>query len=111
MSRPVVMAVIGFAALGVAGCAQTDPYLRPGVWQPIGSNTLNLAAMVERPSDLIRGRGTAGTPGVEAAPAVARFWAGRPARLPNTATSSVTSGTPVAQATGGIAGTTAAGAN
>lgn len=77
--------LIVLAALPLlAGCDAVDPYRRAGMWQPTGANTLNLAAMVERPGDLVRGRGTRGTPGVEAAPAVSRYWAARAAPLPST---------------------------
>ena len=48
------------SALGLlvlAGCAAIDPYRRPGMWQPSGAPTGNLAVMLENPYDLVRGRG------------------------------------------------------
>ena len=81
MTGPARACLAGLVLL-LGGCAETDPYRRIGAWQPNGANSLNLAAMLVQPRDLIRGRGTTGTPGVEATPAVTRFWAGRPAPLP-----------------------------
>ena len=68
-------AVLG-ALLALTACANTDPYLKPARWQPTGANAVNLARMVTRPTDLIRGRSDAGTIGVEATPPVARLWSG-----------------------------------
>lgn len=38
--------------LALAGCTQTDPYTREGVWRPNGANDANLRAMVAVPADL-----------------------------------------------------------
>ncbi len=72
-------------ALSVTGCAATDPYERPAMWQPEGANAGNIAAMIERPSDLRRGRGDLGPIRVEGQLAVARIWEGRERPLPNDA--------------------------
>lgn len=66
----------------LAGCAETDPYLRPGMWQPSGVNNINLAAMVANPNDLIRGRGNRGVYGAQATAPVARLWSGVLTPLP-----------------------------
>ncbi len=87
----------------VVGCAETDPFQRTGMWQPTGANTLNLAAMVATPRDLIRGRGVVGTPGIEAAPAVARYWANRPTALPSTTSQATSQGQGRAGSGGGAA--------
>ena len=79
-------------ALLLAGCAETDPYQRTGMWQPVGANTLNLAAMVVNPNDLLRGRGTTATPGIEAVPPVLRYWANRPTVLPTTSSQAASAG-------------------
>ncbi len=68
----------------VAGCTETDPYHREGMWKPTGVNTLNLASMLDNPNDLVRGRGARGTPGVEAALGVQLYWADNPKPLPST---------------------------
>ena len=82
--RRVAGLLTGFAVvLAAAGCAETDPYMRPGLWQPTGANALNLAAMVERPSDLLRGRGTRGSPAFEALPPVGRIITGKLTPLPS----------------------------
>lgn len=39
--------------ISLAGCKQTDPYMREGVWRPNGANDANLRAMVAVPSDLV----------------------------------------------------------
>ena len=41
--------------LALAACAMEDPLTRPGLWQPIGANATNLAAMVADPQDLVTG--------------------------------------------------------
>ena len=61
----------------LAGCAETDPYSRPGMWQPEGANGANLAAMVERPSDLVRGRSDRTAITRESRDAVERLWGDR----------------------------------
>ena len=92
------------SSLLLAGCTATDPYHRMGMWQPTGAPALNVAAMVQNPRDLIRGRGTSGFPGAEAAPGVTRYWEGKPLPLP-------TSDSQTGGAGQGRAGSTAAGTN
>lgn len=70
-------ALVGLFALSVSACAITDPYLRPGAWQPEGANAGNIAAQLERPTDLHRGRATGRPLPVEAQLAVARIYEGR----------------------------------
>jgi len=47
-------------ALLVAGCDTylTDPYQRPGTYNPTGVNDANLRVMVANPHDLVEGTGT-----------------------------------------------------
>ena len=66
-------AVLILAAL--CGCTAADPYAREGMWQPSGANSLNLAAMVSDPHDLIRGHGEAGAQPVQATTAMDRLLA------------------------------------
>jgi len=69
------------AALGLlllSGCAATDPFHRPGAWRPEGVNQANIAAMVARPADLLRGRDAGGTDSPLATAAVTRLWEGAP---------------------------------
>ena len=66
-------ALLILAAL--CGCTAADPYAREGMWQPNGANSLNLAAMVANPYDLIRGRGDAGAQPVQATTATDRLLA------------------------------------
>lgn len=58
----------------MAGCAETDPYRRSGMWQPEGANAANIAAMVERPSDLIRGRSDRMPETRQGRDAIERLW-------------------------------------
>lgn len=71
-----------FATLALSGCAQLDPFQREGIWKPSGVNDANIAATVDNPADLARGRedarGTVRTPTI----AVDRLWAGAPAQRP-----------------------------
>jgi hypothetical protein len=72
-------------ALFVAGCDSylTDPYLRPGTYNPTGDNDANLRAMVANPHDLVEGTPLGLAGGAEAAPPVARVLAGKRYPLPN----------------------------
>lgn len=78
--------------LALGGCAETDPFLRPAQWQPEGTNSRNLAAMVTTPRDLIRGRGATGSPGIEGGPAVARYWSGKAVPLPTSSSQGAAAG-------------------
>jgi hypothetical protein len=71
-------------ALLVAGCSYdtTDPYQRPGTYNPTGDNDANLRAMVANPHDLVEGTGPGLSTGAEAAPPVARLLAGKRYPLP-----------------------------
>ena len=89
MSRPVARRVTAALLLGapllgmLAGCDVTEPYQRPGMWTPTGSNAANLAAMVQNPGDLVQGRAAGDSDGVVAAAAVERLRDGRVKPLPN----------------------------
>ncbi len=72
-------------ALLVAGCNTydlTDPYQRPGTYNPTGANDANLRVMVANPHDLVEGTGVGVSTGAEAAPPVARVLAGKRYPLP-----------------------------
>src|SRR6478672_1849313 len=71
-------------ALLVAGCDTylTDPYQRPGTWNPTGDNDANLRVMVANPHDLVEGTGQSTSAGAEAGPPVARVLAGKRYPLP-----------------------------
>lgn len=69
-------------APALPACKQTDPYVRPGDWRPLGANAANLRAMVADPGDLYQGRAAATSPGDLAAAAVARLRADAVKRLP-----------------------------
>ena len=76
-------------SLACSGCtAGPDPYDRPGMWRPQGANAGNIAAMVERPSDLVRGRGERSTERFTGQDAVLRYWQDRARPLPNSSSSS-----------------------
>ena len=67
MTRPALLLL-----LLLAGCAGGggDDYLRPGTWQPAGTNDVNLRAMLVDPAHAVRGvaapneRGQAGSAAV-----------------------------------------------
>ena len=79
--RPVLSASI--LLLGLAGCAQSDPYTRDGMWQPEGINDRNLAAMVANPADLLTGHGEPRPEPQVATAAVTQFLAGHAKQLPS----------------------------
>jgi len=66
--------LLGTATL--AGCAQTDPFNRAGIWQPSGANAANIASMAANPADLTRGRGDPPSNLRTATGAVERLWKG-----------------------------------
>ena len=78
--------------LWLSGCAETEPYQKAGMWQPTGANALNLAAMVQNPADLIRGKGARGFDAREAGAPVQRLLAGNPTPLPSSSAQSGASG-------------------
>ena len=73
----------------VAGCSETDPVLTPRLWNPVGVNETNIAAMVASPSDLVRGVDEPGSDGVRAAIAVQRLETNRVKALPDSGLSEV----------------------
>ena len=72
-SRVLRSFTIAAGLLMLSGCAMTDPYQRPGVWRPLGSNDANWEMQVARASDLVQGRGTHDVDGDAAAAAVDRL--------------------------------------
>ena len=92
MQRPVVPPISALAgvlllgSLALAGCSQTDPYQRSGIWKPSGVNESNIASMVANPADLSRGRSEPNGTVRTATTAVDRLWRG-PAPAPAAAPS------------------------
>jgi hypothetical protein len=78
-------------ALVITGCSYdlTDPFQRPGTYNPTGVNDANLRVMVANPHDLVAGEGTGASIGAEAAPPVARVLAGKRYPLPQLNAASV----------------------
>ena len=69
----------------LAGCTvppHSDPFDRPGSWQPTGVNDANLRAMVAEPAHLQRGVGTQTDLGMTAVPPVDRLINGERPALP-----------------------------
>ncbi len=77
----VVLILLVFAG-GTSACSQLDPYSRTGMWQPEGTNSVNLAVMAAYPRDLLRGHGDPGPQPVLATAAARRLLAGVPKPLP-----------------------------
>jgi hypothetical protein len=76
--------------LALAGCNQTDPYLRDGVWRPTGVNDDNLRAMVAVPSDLLAAMPPAPAHGGLAAAAVRRLLQDHVRPLPDSGVAQIT---------------------
>ena len=72
---PCVAAALGLLAL--TGCDQTDPLTRNYVWHPTDVNLHNIAAQVDNPEDLLRGRESAGRRSAQESDAVTRLWGGK----------------------------------
>jgi hypothetical protein len=78
------------ALVATAGCAMVDPYARPGIWRPMGSNEMNFELQVARAADLVKGRGVDDdADGNTAAAAVDRLQRDKVKPLPSTGISSV----------------------
>jgi hypothetical protein len=75
--------------LVLAGCKQTDPYLRQGVWRPNGANEANLRAMVVVPSELVSAAPAAPADGGLSATALNRLRHDQVRRLPDTGVAQV----------------------
>lgn len=83
--RKTLMAGLLVATPLLAGCTvppYSDPFDRPGTWQPTGVNEANLRAMAADPAHLQRGVGTTTALGAEAVPPVDRLFRGQRAALP-----------------------------
>ena len=85
MNRLIVFSL----SMALAACAMVDPLTRPGLWQPIGANDTNLAAMVADPQDLVTGVPDRTADGQIAAAAVARYRAGKVKDLPDVSISKI----------------------
>lgn len=79
-----------------AACNQMDPYTRSGMWQPVGVNSRNLAAMVANPDDLVEGRGVAGANSTLAINAVTRLRDGKVKLLPGASSMATSVAAPAA---------------
>ena len=67
-------ALLCVALLGLlAGCADTDPLQRQGLWRPNHANETDLRAMVADPADLVAGRGDPAGDGPAAVAAIERL--------------------------------------
>lgn len=87
--------VLCVAPLLAAGCAQIDPYQRPGMWQPDDAIDRNIAAMAQDPGDVVHGRGAAGPSLKTGATAVDALWRDKVKPLPdNSAIGTTATGPP-----------------
>ncbi len=74
-------AVTGAALL--AGCAETDPLTRQGLWNPTHVNRADITLMAANPADLVRGTGETTSSGVMAAAAIDRLYTNKLKKLPD----------------------------
>lgn len=74
------------AGVGVAlsACSSMEPLKQPYTWRPLHVYDANIAAQVERKSDLVAGRHLGPNDGHEAADAVQRWRDGKVRTIPNT---------------------------
>ncbi|MGG5817308.1 hypothetical protein [Falsiroseomonas sp. HW251] len=83
--RTRLIAGLMLVAPVLAGCTVppwSDPFDRPGTWQPTGANEANLRAMAQNPADLERGQGATTAQGATAFRPIDRFVRGQRAALP-----------------------------
>lgn len=90
--RIALLAIVTIG-LPLGGCTQYGAWNSPGMWQPTGSNSANLRAMVADPQDLVAGQGSSTAPGNEAARAVTAFETGKSPSLASTSSYGSSSGT------------------
>lgn len=84
MRQRNALLAIAVITLPLASCTQYGAWNSQGMWQPIGSNSANLRAMIANPQDIVSGRGSVTAPGGEAARAVTNFETGRTPSLAST---------------------------
>lgn len=83
--RTRLIAGLMLAIPALAGCTTppwSDPFERPGTWQPTGVNDANLRAMAQNPADLERGRGATTAQGFSAVRPVDNLVRGQRPQLP-----------------------------
>lgn len=66
------------------GCSDMDPLTQPYTWRPLNVYDANIAAQVEKKSDLVAGRHLGPSDGHEAADAVQRWRDGKVRDIPDT---------------------------
>jgi len=89
--RNSLMAGLLILAPVLAGCTvppYSDPFDRPGTWQPTGVNEANLRVMAADPAHLQRGVGTNTALAAESVPPVDRLFRGQRPALPRINTQS-----------------------
>lgn len=91
MGQPLIVArstirllCLSIGAGVLAGCSDMDPLQQPYTWRPLHVYDANIAAQVERKSDLIAGRRLGPSDGHEAADAVQRWRDGKVRQIPDT---------------------------
>ncbi len=79
MRTPVALMILALMApmalVGLAGCDAVNADRGESEWHPKGLNAANLAAMVDNPADLARGRSDPGPDRKLSAHAVTELWA------------------------------------
>jgi type IV pilus biogenesis protein CpaD/CtpE len=102
LSRLLVTAT---GLLVLSGCAQTDPFQRPGIWRPMGANEMDFELQVARAADMVKGRGTDEADGDSAAAAIDRMRHDKVKPLLSNSVSKVGNAGPPAAAPAGGGGT------
>jgi type IV pilus biogenesis protein CpaD/CtpE len=88
-NRIILTAAAVTSAALLAGCAQTDPLTREGVWRPTHVNRADITLMAANPADLVRGTGETTSSGVMAAAAIDRLYTNKLKKLPDSGLSQI----------------------
>lgn len=84
MTKSVSLLALSGLSFALSACSSMDPLTQPYTWRPLHVYDANIAAQVERKSDLYEGRHLGPSDGHRAAVAVQRWRDDKVRKLPDT---------------------------
>ena len=106
MTKTLQLTALGVVAMLLSSCDALEPYDRDYTWRATGASQANLAAMAANPADLVQGRGSDGSDGLQATAAIERLRHGKVKALidGNTTSALTAGGTPAAASSDSLTG-------